>query len=347
MKVLVIFSSCGIGGAEKSISRALIQNKDGNIKYFFATLGGEGELSSWFKSKEGEIILFDNKLIALVKFIIDSDFEVIYTIGFKISVFIRLIKLFKPSLKVVQGVRWNPVSNSKLDIVFRLFERLFSRLIDLYIVNSKAAYTTLISLGLKKVSLIYNGIYHDFNSGKIYEKKNQIITVANLSERKGFENYLNSIEKILKIKPDTKFIFLGHDYLKGKIQRMILERSLENVQYLGFKNDISPYLGQSDIFVLPSIYGEGCPTSILEAFSMALPVVAFDIDGIPEIVDNNIDGFLIPSGRYDLLEEKIINLLSDSDNRKSMGSKGKDKVSRFFSIEKNLSLHNKSFLEIK
>ena len=214
-------------------------------------------------------------------------------------------KIFNTSL-LVQGVRWNPSSQSILDKSFRFIERFFSFLIDGYIVNSNSARELLKSISINKVELIYNGISNFQNKNQAVSTKKYVITLANLSRRKGYIEYLEVINNVVEEIPNAHFLFLGHDNLNGKVQQIIKDHSLSsNVKYIGFQSNVSNYLSESCIFVLPSLYGEGCPTSILEAFSHKLPVIAYHIDGIPELVSHNYDGVL----QYDTYYGEKLGLL--------------------------------------
>ena len=113
-----------------------------------------------------------------------------------------------------------------LDRVFRFVEKLFSFLLDGYIVNSNSAKKLLSSIANNKVELIYNGI--SYPSNRISKSdNNNVITIANLSERKGYKEYLNVISDVVKRVPNSQFLFLGYDNLNGEIQKLIIEKNLE------------------------------------------------------------------------------------------------------------------------
>ena len=254
---------------------------------------------------------------------------------------------FSKSL-LVQGVRWNPNSQSMLDKVFRVLERLFGFLLDGYIVNSDSARQSLKKLKKKNTTLIYNGISvtQQINLTKTINKN--VVTVANLSNRKGYEDYLKAIVIVVNKIPESQFLFLGKDNLDGKIQQLIIDNNIENsVQYLGFQEKIDEFLENSAVFVLPSLYGEGCPTSILEAFSFSLPVIAYKIDGIPELVTHDVDGLLFDVGDINALAGGIINLLLDSDKATKMGGLGYQKIKDYFLLDDMVKKHNDYFLGLK
>ena len=345
LNILLLFSSSDIGGAERSLSRMVFKNSNSSISYQLATFGSPGPLSSWIKSKSFNCYCFNYTTLLLIKYIYLNKPDVIYVIGFRLSLFLRFFcKIFTKNI-LIQGVRWNPNSTTKLDRAFRFIESLFSFLLDGYIVNSVVAGKLVSSVTTNNVKVIHNGISISPIKDIVPTKKNYVITLANLSLRKGHKEYVKVIGKIVKKIPNTQFLFLGNDNLNGQVQKLIEKEGLaSNISYLGFHEDIQIFLQQSSIFVLPSLYGEGCPTSILEAFSFALPVVAYRIDGIPELVSHNSDGILIEiEGDYSL-EDAIESLLLDPDRAKKMGKQGLIKVQEHFLIDKMLEEHNSFFL---
>jgi glycosyltransferase involved in cell wall biosynthesis len=348
LNVLLLFSSSDIGGAERSLSRMVFKNLDPSISYQLATFGSLGFLSSWIKSKSFNCYCFNYKTLLLIKYIYLNKPDVIYIIGFRLSIFLRFFcKIFTKNI-LIQGVRWNPNSTSRLDRAFRLFENLFSSLLDGYIVNSIVAGKSVSSVTTNNVKVIQNGISISQIKDTTRTEKNYVITLANLSLRKGYKEYVKVIGNIVKKLPNTKFLFLGNDNLNGQVQKLIKEEGLSsNISYLGFHEDVKVFLQQSSIFVLPSLYGEGCPTSILEAFSHSLPVIAYNIDGIPELVSHNDDGILVDiQGDYKL-EDAIISLLLDPDRAKNMGKKGYAKLHKHFLIDDMLKKHNSFFMALK
>jgi glycosyltransferase involved in cell wall biosynthesis len=219
-----------------------------------------------------------------------------------------------------------------------------SYFVDAFITNSVAARDTLVfrcGISKEKVSVVYNGIdVIPENLPQFEKRKFQVITVANLNRRKGHAEYLQVIMRVLSIIPHAKFIFVGRDDLNGEIQRKILDADVGNsVDYVGFDNNVSARLLKSRLFVLPSRWGEGCPTSILEAHAHGLPVIAFDIDGIPEVVSSGVDGVLIAPNKYEDFANAICNLLQFPEKAEAMGLSGRRKVQANFIVSKCVNHH--------
>jgi glycosyltransferase involved in cell wall biosynthesis len=360
MIVLLLFSSADIGGAERSLSRMTFISK--GIDYKVATLGGEGSWSEWIREEGHQPIVFGRATSynsqlnytpywRLATYLRNNAVDMIYVCGVRASIVLRFFRFFFPMIKLVHGVRWNPDSNSRLDQVFRLIERFTHQFVDAWITNSIVAKKTLIercAIPSEQVFMIYNGLYSlPERVMPLNERPMVVLTVANLSPRKGYVEYLLVIQKLVKIIPDIRFVFLGKDTMNGKVQKMIDELNLSTfVSYEGFQKDISKWYKKSRLFVLPSLWNEGAPTSILEAMSYSIPCIAFSIDGIPELIDTEINGVLLKKGDYLNLEEAIIQLITNNAKAVKQGKEGYKKVSTSFKLSDTEKMHRKIFREI-
>jgi glycosyltransferase involved in cell wall biosynthesis len=90
------------------------------------------------------------------------------------------------------------------------------------------------------------------------------------------------------------------------------------VHFLGLRTDIPDVLGAADIFVLGSDY-EGNPLSVIEAMAAGLPIVSTAVGGVPELLQNGKEGFIVQPGNADGLSEAMVTLLNDSNLRRMMG----------------------------
>ena len=102
------------------------------------------------------------------------------------------------------------------------------------------------------------------------------------------------------------------------------------------------YFRDSDIFVLPCIVAEDgsrdiTPNALIEAMAMKLPVISTEITGIPEIVDNEVNGILIPPNDIKALTASIERLINQPELRKKFAEKAREKVEQRFDINKNIN----------
>ncbi len=142
----------------------------------------------------------------------------------------------------------------------------------------------------------------------------------------------------------VKFILVG-DIDKGN-HSSASEEFLKstNVLWLGHRDDIKVLTALSDIYVLPS-YREGVPRTLLEAASMAKPIVTTDTVGCREVVEDGVNGFLVPIKNVDLLAEKIKLLVENPILRDSMGKEGRKKAVREFDIKKVVTQYMELYSE--
>jgi len=153
MRVLILFSSSELGGAERSLSRMALASTD--IDYKLATIKGDGPWCDWVRALRHEPLVFgrggshgsgriSGAIFRLFLYLHSNPVDVVYVCGVRASLLIRLFYFIVPSTKIVLGIRWNPDSDSRLDSVFRFIEKTTGFLIDAWITNSQAAKVTLI-----------------------------------------------------------------------------------------------------------------------------------------------------------------------------------------------------------
>lgn len=175
----------------------------------------------------------------------------------------------------------------------------------------------------KSITLIENGI--PFNDSEragnvedirqtyqIPEQVSIILSVANLRPIKGHQHILRAIKLFdVETRRKLKFMFVGDDQSHGVYQRMARELGVaDQVIFVGFVDDVRPFLAAADIFLLTS-ESEGLPLSLLEAMAARLPVVASRVGGIPFAVRHNDSGLLIPPGSPESIHQSILELVTN------------------------------------
>lgn len=357
MKTIIVFSSSELGGAERSLTRMALAAPPGT--YQLATLDGEGPWSDWVRLQGHKPLVFGTRIglqhgrfgisafLTLVRYVRNENLSVLYICGLRASVWLRFLKPLLPSVKLVHGIRTTPVSNSRSDIFIRLVERWLNGFVDLYITNSQIAATTLAErchIPKDKIKVIYNG-FADMPSNilPLCERPLNILTVANLRPEKGHLEYLSAIEKVLQEFPDARFIFIGRDDMNGKVQLAIKERDLtESITHVGFQENVSSWMKVARLLVLPSLK-EGCPTSVLEAMSHGVPVVAYNVGGLPELVRNRQDGLLVPPNETICLAKAMIKLLRETDLANKMVSSSLVRSEADFQLKNCVLRHRDAF----
>lgn len=239
------------------------------------------------------------------------------------------------SRRVDFHIRRNPLSKIKY------------RNVDKFVAISQAVKKVLVEDGIseKKIEVVYSGVdwkrfenvrgdylYSELNLDK--SKKIVGIIAAFAKHHKDHQTFLEAAKLIKNQFPMVQFLLVGTGEQRSQIETVVESLSLnENVKLTGFRNDIPQILSILDIFVLSSFF-EGLGSSILEAMASSLPVVATNVGGIPEIVEDGINGILVPPKDHQSLSQAILNLLKNEEKAKKMGQYGYHLTREKFSIEK-------------
>lgn len=169
-----------------------------------------------------------------------------------------------------------------------------------------------------------------------------IAVIAQLIHRKGHRHLLEVLPEIMQSFPNLNVLFFGKGALASELQASIQEKKLKSVQLVGFRKDLSDWIGCLDIVVHPADM-EGLGVSLLQASAAGVPVIATKAGGMPEIIRHNENGLLIHAGDTNALKISIISLLKNTSLRKQMGEQGKEIIAREFSTrvmaEGNLAVY--------
>ena len=247
-------------------------------------------------------------------------------------------KLFKRKLKLVAtrrvdfSIKKNPLSALKYN----------TRLLDHIVCISDKIKQVLIADGIseKKLSVIRSGVnIHRFDAVQppydfrlkwhIPEDNALVGTVAAFAGHKDYPNFLNAISIICQKRPGIRFMAVGDGELKQQMEQLAKELNIsERLIFTGFQSNVGDFLKAFDIFVLPS-KKEGLGTSVLDAMSAGLPIVATKAGGIPEMITDRVNGLLVNSGDSDSLADAILYLLDNSEIAKELGANALQTVKEF------------------
>lgn len=170
-----------------------------------------------------------------------------------------------------------------------------------------------------------------------------IATVAALAPHKSHFDLLKTAHHVVKKHPDVRFVFAGEGELKSEIEKNITNLGLDKyVILLSFIEDIEKVYRAASIFALSS-REEGLCTSLLDAMYFGLPIVATNAGGIPELIKDGVNGFIVPVGDYIQFAEKLIFLIENPERRVKMGARSssfleQNKMEQ--TVEKTLQVYN-------
>ena len=159
-------------------------------------------------------------------------------------------------------------------------------------------------------------------------------TISFLRSYKGLPYFLGAAARVLKIFPDAMFWIVGDGPQQDTVKQQVIAEGLQHhVRLTGFREDIPDLLAHMDVFVLASIDGEGIPQGVTQALAMERAVVATKVGGIPEVIHEGKNGYLVDPKNAEQLAAKICTLLSDQKLRREFGKCGHDRIQESYGLE--------------
>ena len=158
-------------------------------------------------------------------------------------------------------------------------------------------------------------------------------TVGRLTPVKGIPYLLQAARMLLRHGVNMKVLVVGDGSIRQDLLAQTHELGIsDNVVFLGHREDTDVLLQALDIFVLPSL-SEGIPMALLEAMAASRPIVASRVGGIPEIIEDGVEGFLVESMDVKNLAERCRQLIESPEFARKMGEQGRKRVERDFSAK--------------
>lgn len=153
-----------------------------------------------------------------------------------------------------------------------------------------------------------------------------------LSPEKGFGVLVEAAALVRQADPEVGFVVFGDGPLRQELTRQIAALGLsDSFALAGFRTDVDHFLPYLDLVVLPS-FTEGLPNTALEAFAAGVPVVATAVGGTPEVIEEGVNGYLVPPGDPRELARRILDALGDERERRAMGLRGRQRVQDHFTF---------------
>lgn len=169
----------------------------------------------------------------------------------------------------------------------------------------------------------------------------KLVMVARFEPQKDHRTLIQALADLREY--SWKLDLIGDGPLKSDIEKMVVDLGLEkHVRFLGECNNVPLILKEAQIFALISNW-EGLPISIIEAMRAGIPVIASDVGGVCEMIEDGVNGYLIPRGDSQLLANRIMQLISNTELRIQFGLKGRHRFDEDFTSnrmnDKILSLY--------
>src|SRR2546423_5276598 len=360
-KVLFIIDSFEQGGSERQALQLLRQlHESGEVQVRLACLQDRGSLKAEAEQLGiGKIheyplssfydLNFAKQLGRLVRYVKENRIDVVHTHCFYTNI-------FGMTGAYLAGVPARITSKGETDgfrtPLQKRAERMSFRMANRVIANCLVVQTQLMREGVnpKRIIQHYNGLDLDrlkvpkaFSRDealKIFglpEGRRFITIVANLRNPvKDHPMFLRAAAQVRAAVPDAAFVVAGEGELMPELRQLANELGItDDVHFIGRCDDVAKLLSLSTVGVLSS-KAEGFANAILEYMAASLPVVATDVGGVREAIVEGETGHIVASGDDEAMAARIIQVLSDDENGRTMGARGKAIVADRFSSEHHL-----------
>lgn len=154
-------------------------------------------------------------------------------------------------------------------------------------------------------------------------------SVANFTVHKAHPQLLKAFKEVRRVVPDARLVLVGTGPEESRIRRLAHELGLDGaVHFTGTRADVPRVARAFDIFALSSIQ-EGLAIAVLEAMALGIPCVVTDVGGLPEVVVDGEEGFIVPAQDPSALAGSMVSLLRDPELRRRMGSAARSRAAEF------------------
>lgn len=191
----------------------------------------------------------------------------------------------------------------------------------------------------KKTSLIYSGVRDPLTSKKMsFDAEYNLLTVTRFQHPKDFSTLLTAMKEVDKIHDNWVITVLGDgeqfEYYKNKTAKLDLSGK---IKFLGFKEELGEFYKECDLVFLIS-KSEGLPLSLIESMSYRKPIVASNVGGVRELIEDGVTGYLVPPSDPKALSQVIFEVFSKNKRElATMGDNSYEKYRKEFNFEQMIS----------
>lgn len=345
IRILHLVEDFNIGGLERTVE-ALYRGLDPTrFTCHLWCLARGGQLADQFIAEKESIKILHLKtyhnplnVVRIARRMRKENFHILHCHGYFAGTMGRLAALAaRPAVVLahVHTVYWNL---SKRNLVV---ERLLSLSTDSVVCCSNAARDYLganAGISRRKMTTIYNGtecpvgkplLTKNGDTGKVV-----LVAVASLVENKGHHYLLRAFSDIVKTHPAAILHLVGDGPLRPHLMQYAHDHGISaHVRFLGLQENIHPLVSTADIVVLPTVEREGLGLSLIEGMCHGKPLIGTRVGGVPEVIADGVNGFLVPPKNAGALAEKLDILIGDKVLREKMGENGRVIFEEKFMLE--------------
>ncbi len=356
IKLCFIVNNLNVGGLEKVVINLVNYLDKDTFDIHLICLSGEGELFNTLELEREKILVLDKKsgvdislFLKIRRFLIDHDIRIVHAHNFgpliysgissKLIFFKRPLVIYSEHNQVYRQIK-KGITRTKLSLSFA----------DIILtVSSKLKEFYEMELGISKnVITVYNGIPGSAQNFEPIDKESiglkidtfVVGTAVVLSEQKGIIYLLDAAKKIKQEGKNIQIVIAGDGVLRAELESLSSRSGLDDiVKFIGYRSDVHALINMYDVYVLPSLW-EGLPLALLEALSMGKPIIATEVGGNSEIVEDRVNGLIVPSKNSDALFEAMILMSEEEDLVAHYKDNNKTKFVNEFSLASMIENHS-------
>jgi glycosyltransferase involved in cell wall biosynthesis len=234
--------------------------------------------------------------------------------------------------------------------VFRLLERLLARITDALVAVSPEVRDELVALGVapaSKFRVIRLGIELDNRVSSdgsaraetrrtmgVPEARFVVGWIGRMTGVKRTDVVLKGFRALRDNGVDAILCMVGDGPDRAAVEQLAGELGIvRDCLFAGYQEDVGPFFAAFDVFVLPS-GNEGTPVTAIEALATGCPVVATRVGGVPDVVDDGVDGFLVAPGAVQEVAARLAELARDPELRVRMGAAGRERMRTRYAVDR-------------
>jgi len=372
ISILYLLHKFSFGGTERVVVNLLNNSSSSTNNFICSFYNYENDFLNELKHQQQNVFSLNKKEgndlsipFKIASFCKKQNIDIIHSLGWATyAEGLVAAKLYKKKIKFIYSYRGKTIEDT-IRIPKRriLAQRFFSHFCDAILTNSEISrkeYAQEIGIHPEKIEVVYNGVDVDRfisnNNENIIKKRrafgiqeNDIVvgSVARFDPVKNLEGLVNAFSGLDRDKyARCKLLLVGDGPELPFVRNTAKDLGLtQKVIFTGMRRDIPECLSVMDIYVQPSKF-EGVPNAALEAMAAGLPVIATNVGGVSEIVEDRMTGILVAVDDERSLTQSIEFLVQHPARRREMGSLGRKRATSLFSIDKMVSEYEKLYEQI-
>ncbi len=180
----------------------------------------------------------------------------------------------------------------------------------------------------------------------LLESDRVVAMVAGLREGKEHDLLIRAVSRLVRNGRELKLLIVGDGPTRGRLEETVLRHGVgEHVIFLGERHDIPILLHLSDVLVLASL-AEAMPLSVIEAMAAGVPVIASAVGSVPDIIEDGVNGIVIPPSNSEAIEHAITKVLDNGDDTVRMIANAHKTVRSKYTLNRMVNDYDKLFTRL-